>query len=126
MKRNERWSPYSVSLFTLGYVQAACWTEEIDHIEDLADSTLARLVADAAAFEREYRNDLNEANETHGRGDASLGHDFWLTRNRHGAGFWDRGMKELGEHLTDAAHAYGEDYIEESPRMMEEEPEPLL
>lgn len=37
-----------------------------------------------------------------------IGHDFWLTRNRHGAGFWDRGLGELGDTLTDIAHAYGE------------------
>lgn len=37
-----------------------------------------------------------------------VGHDFWLTRNRHGAGFWDRGLDVLGDRLTAAAHAYGE------------------
>jgi hypothetical protein len=37
-----------------------------------------------------------------------IGHDFWLTRNRHGAGFWDRGLpNHIGQALTDAAHAYG-------------------
>ena len=30
-----------------------------------------------------------------------------LTRNRHGAGFWDRGHGDKGKRLTDAAHAYG-------------------
>jgi hypothetical protein len=36
------------------------------------------------------------------------GHDFALTRNRHGAGFWDRGLGEAGDKLTEAAHVYGE------------------
>lgn len=40
------------------------------------------------------------------------GHDFWLTRNRHGAGFWDRHSDEpgriIGRQLTELAHAYGE------------------
>ena len=36
-----------------------------------------------------------------------FGHDFWLTRNRHGAGFWDRGLGSLGDRLTDAAHTFG-------------------
>lgn len=36
-----------------------------------------------------------------------IGHDFWLTRNGHGAGFWDRGMGELGEKLTTVAKSYG-------------------
>ncbi|GAA3632936.1 hypothetical protein [Microlunatus ginsengisoli] len=38
---------------------------------------------------------------------AQVAHDFWLTRNRHGAGFWDRGYGEDGDTLTEAAHAYG-------------------
>ena len=33
------------------------------------------------------------------------GHDFWLTRNHHGTGFWDRGYPDaLGDALTEAAH----------------------
>lgn len=35
------------------------------------------------------------------------GHDFWLTRNGHGAGFWDRGLGEVGERLSKAAKVYG-------------------
>jgi len=38
---------------------------------------------------------------------AHLGYDFWLTRNGHGAGFWDRGLGDLGERLTEAAKVYG-------------------
>lgn len=36
------------------------------------------------------------------------GHDFALTRNHHGAGFWDRGYGEAGTRLSDAEQAYGE------------------
>ena len=36
------------------------------------------------------------------------GHDFALTRNSHGAGFWDRGMGELGDRLSDMARPFGE------------------
>jgi len=36
------------------------------------------------------------------------GHDFVLTRNRHGAGFWDRGYGDKGDRLTKAAHVYGD------------------
>ena len=34
------------------------------------------------------------------------GHDFWLTRNGHGAGYWDRGL-ETGDALTTAAKTFG-------------------
>lgn len=46
-----------------------------------------------------------------------LGHDFWLTRNGHGAGFWDGdwdrdepdiGPMLLGDRLTTLAKNYGE------------------
>lgn len=36
-----------------------------------------------------------------------FGHDFYLTREGHGAGFWDRGLGELGDYLTGIAKAYG-------------------
>ena len=31
-----------------------------------------------------------------------LGHDLWLTSAGHGVGFWDRGLSELGDRLTEA------------------------
>ncbi len=37
-----------------------------------------------------------------------VGHDFNLTRNGHGAGFWDRGLDELGDRLTKASKPFGE------------------
>lgn len=36
------------------------------------------------------------------------GIDFWLTRNGHGAGFWDRDLGEIGDKLTAAAETYRE------------------
>lgn len=40
-----------------------------------------------------------------------LGHDFSLTRNHHGAGFWDRGLEELGAWLTRVAQSMGSSVI---------------
>jgi hypothetical protein len=40
------------------------------------------------------------------------GMDFALIRNRHGAGYWDRGLDEDGRKLTEAAHVYGESRAE--------------
>jgi hypothetical protein len=36
-----------------------------------------------------------------------FGHDFWLTRNGHGVGFWDRGLGALGDKLSKAAKSMG-------------------
>jgi hypothetical protein len=43
--------------------------------------------------------------------DEQLAHDFWLTRNGHGAGFWDRGQGETGDRLTALSKPYGEQYL---------------
>ena|SRR5688572_13245568 len=40
-----------------------------------------------------------------------IGHDFWLTRNGHGAGFWDRGLGERGDWLTSMAKPFGEAHL---------------
>lgn len=40
--------------------------------------------------------------------DLSVGHDFWLTRNRHGAGFWDRGRGKVGKDATVIAQTFSE------------------
>ena len=42
--------------------------------------------------------------------DEQNGHDFWLTRRRHGAGFWDRGYGDsVGEILTKIAQMFPEE-----------------
>ena len=112
----ETWE--ALDAFAQGYVEAAMWTltDEDGHsldylgLHDIAPETIARAVEDCAAFVAAHRADLDEAtDEDKRRTDASHGHDFWLTRNGHGCGFWDRGYSEpLGQHLTDSAHAYGE------------------
>jgi hypothetical protein len=39
---------------------------------------------------------------------AAAGHDFALTRNGHGAGYWDRGLGRAGAALTVEAKTWGE------------------
>jgi hypothetical protein len=42
------------------------------------------------------------------------GHDFWLSRNGHGTGFWDRDSSYYGDHVRDwlqrKAEQFGETY----------------
>lgn len=41
------------------------------------------------------------------------GHDFWLTRNGHGCGFWEDewGTKAIRDQLTNSAKRFGERYL---------------
>lgn len=96
-----------LDMFTTAYVEAALWSSTDDicqpldrnySVADIAPTTLAVMVADCAKFQSE--NDLSEC------GDSQAGHDFWLTRNGHGAGFWDGDWPETGDALTEAAKAY--------------------
>lgn len=102
----------SLDSFTLAYIEAAMWTltgddgEPLDYLglHDIAAESIDRMRTDCAAFQRDCEYLLEHAGSP-----AQNGHDFWLTRNRHGAGFWDRGYPEaIDRQLTDAAHAYGE------------------
>ncbi len=67
--------------------------------EDIAPKTLEEMKKDCRDF-------LDENWELIDLAYSSAGHDFWLTRNRHGAGFWDGDWK-YGDELTKSAHAYG-------------------
>lgn len=78
--------------------------------EDFSDEALKRIEADCAKFYADmaaaapamlvkdyWRDD-----------DAQAGHDFWLTRNGHGAGFWDGDWPEKqGEALTKLSREFG-------------------
>jgi hypothetical protein len=109
--------------FLIAYIDAALWSstdnstlqggDPLDAnytMADLAPETLETMRADCARFARENAADIAEG--TAGRDftvDERAGHDFWLTRNRHGAGFWDGDWPEaVGARLTAAAHAFGE------------------
>ena len=102
--------------FLRAYIECALWSscdddgEPLDKNygrEDIAAEALVSMAEDCKQFAADNAADLEHAGQ-----DAQNGHDFWLTRNGHGAGFWDRGYRpEIGRRLTDAAHAYGESDI---------------
>lgn len=106
--------------FKQAYKEAALWTstdgddkplDERYDVYDIPDNILAEMDADCDAFMDENKNILDFAVREYGYRAEEAGHDFWLTRNRHGAGHWDRGMGWCGEELTKAAHAYGSYYL---------------
>ena len=79
----------------------------IPYDAELSPEAVARVTADCAAFAASdaYRDYIIE----YGPDDRQAGHDLWLTRNGHGAGFWDGDWPEdFGDRLTAAAKALGE------------------
>lgn len=69
---------------------------------------LASIVANHWEDVSAYLSTTDDA-ARHGYSRESLfAHDYVLTCNGHGAGFWDRGLGDLGDRLSDAAQADGE------------------
>lgn len=110
--------------FVNGYTECALWSSS-DQTDDqggtpldeagfeLAAETVERFTNDCREFMAANEADLSayanvrDFDPSKGSVESYAGHDFWLTRNGHGAGFWDRGLGELGERLTESAHAAG-------------------
>jgi hypothetical protein len=77
-------------------------------LDDLSEDAWRAILEDCADFQKSTRDLLDAVRADHPSFDDSrAGHDFWLTRNGHGAGFWDRGLGKLGDHLSKAAKLYG-------------------
>lgn len=104
--------------FTQGYIEAAFWTSEDEIGEsgfhDLAPEALASIKADCAAFQKMASADLAKSYDyaPFDYDAAHAGHDFWLTRNGHGVGFWDRGFgglrtETVGGRLSRDAKSFG-------------------
>lgn len=93
--------------FRAGYLECAMWANEQDAI---TDSDAGLLQEEANAFLDDHAVRLIQAAEFRTSGRYSweqAGHDFYLTRERHGAGFWDSGLGLVGDALTALAHPYG-------------------
>jgi hypothetical protein len=107
--------------FIASYIETALWsstygddndTRNLDDGEhDLAPETRKEMETEAGAFYDAHSDQFQYDNITRNSEDvdAGAGHDFWLTRCGHGAGFWDGDWVEpVATQLTNAAHEAGE------------------
>lgn len=96
----------TLDTFTQAYIEAMFWTEDEEMkgrtIYDLSAVSLVNIKDACEKFQREHGPLLDAT------GDAGQnGHDLWLSRNGHGAGYFDRGYGFTGERLQDHARALG-------------------
>jgi hypothetical protein len=106
--------------FASAYIEAALWSctdddgdflDKSHGIEDIAPATLERMMADCKRFQAENGHLITDANCRYKRCpvDEYAGHDFWLTRQHQGCGFWDGDWEQgAGEALTHAASEFKE------------------
>lgn len=94
------------------YLQTILWSSTDDEgveldsnyeIEDFSPQALSKARLDLNNFWKTSKDLIV------GEDEGKVAHDFWLTRNGHGAGFWDGGYKKSkGEKLTKIAKQFGE------------------
>lgn len=131
-------SPTAVDEFVRAYETAMLWAnatelggdgsdegeygpslDAVDNPEELTEDAHKRMRADCLEFLAaclgtvrmgETRLQWLYPDSRGGYSDDDLaGHDFALTRNHHGAGFWDRGLPgDLGDKLTKIAQSFGD------------------
>ena len=77
---------------------------------ELGSETRLNLEADCRSFWHRFGCFVDAAECSRGEYSkaAQAGHDFWLTRNGHGAGFWDGGWCDTyADMLTKGSEGYG-------------------
>ena len=97
------------------YLECMIWSE-YDSNDDPLDKNydfshfskelIEKSINELSSFEAE----IHEKNLDDNLTSWQIGHDFWLTRNGHGCGFWDRGLGEQGDKLTAIVYRFGELY----------------
>jgi hypothetical protein len=102
--------------FLAAYLTAALWSGSDDNdqplderysIESFSPEALAQAKAECDAFRQEVGSLLQSGDQLE-----QAGHDFWLTRNYHGCGFWDGDWPEPdATTLTDASERAGDRYV---------------
>ena len=119
-RKAQEWT--AMDEFTTSYAETALWSttdmneegdmgESLDEnygLEDLAPETVKEMIEDCKDFQEANADLLERAYEATGNDEAQAGHDFWLTRNGHGAGFWDGDWGDFGDELTEMSKPHGE------------------
>ena len=94
----------------IGYLQCAVFADAPDEFsgeqvsvnsENFTPESIETSKSDIEQFVQSNKKLLEESCID----DYQIGHDFWLTRNGHGVGFWDRNIGEAGDQIADAINS---------------------
>lgn len=111
--------------FTTAYIECALWSTNDESTPEggepldrnycfgcIAQETLDKMIADCKAFQDKQGHLLTEKNRSTVSQWSALelaGHDFWLSRNGHGANFLDGDWADdVAQQLYNASHSFGE------------------
>lgn len=111
--------------FTEAYIETALWSSTDSSREDggdpmdqnygpsdIASATRRKMESDCRIFYEKMEKTIDAACAKDTKGncdDGRAGHDFWLNRNGHGAGYWDGDWPEPeAAKLDKASERFGE------------------
>lgn len=108
-----------IAEFLAGYLRCALWSstdEDGEHldaaysVDDFSPEAVRQSEVDCTEFFDGAAETLYAAWSSRGYEFSRAGHDFWLTRNGHGAGFWDRDELKggFGKRLTKSCKKFKE------------------
>lgn len=107
--------------FWYAYIECALWAStNLDSGQplnkkysknDIDSESLAKMLNDCRDFTTDNGRNLDELIRDGLGAIEQCGHDFWLSRNGHGAGYFDRGYGALGDRLQSAARVWGESIL---------------
>lgn len=117
----EPFTTREVNAFADAYIECALWSSVYEDTEtgdtlplddspyELSAEAVEEMFAQCSNFLSDERviRALRKVIERTAYCIEQAGHDFWLTRNGHGAGYWDRGLGELGDDLSKYAKQEG-------------------
>lgn len=119
----------NLDTFTRQYIETALWSSLDDNnnpldakysISDISDECLKKMIEDCELFQEKNEEWITEEHLLKDDDPSSqAGHDFWLTRNGHGAGFWcgqwsdeaDQAMTKYSEDCKEVDLYVGDDRI---------------
>lgn len=108
---SDDWEIANLDFLVNAYIGTGLWAtcddsdEPLDQkydVEDVDDSAKVKIKTDIENFLITASSLLVDLQG------GQIMHDFFLTRTSHGAGFWDRGLGETGEELTELCKKYSE------------------
>lgn len=106
-----------MDLFTTAYITAMFFTEEGEHnlqnagITEISEELMEKIEKDCADFQAKSQGLISSEN-CYYDGCTPIeyaGHDFWMTRNGHGCGFWEKHdwAEPASTKLTELAESFG-------------------
>lgn len=104
----------NLNIMVQAYITAMHWSSTDSNGDPLDNYPTSQEAKDIAAttcntFLKVHGNDLNVVMGLHPNyGYSEAGHDLFLTREGHGAGFWDRGLGHYGDVFTKYSESIGE------------------